>query len=104
MGLLCRAHIDKTFIDGAEKTSAWQDQVSAAIAKGHVAPPAPVHTLYQMVCTGSAEVTVYLPQEFVAQAFLLGGRYLSSSVRLCASSQLAVVQGSSCFSRPAGFT
>jgi hypothetical protein len=30
--------------------------------------------------------------------------YMSSSVRLCASSQLGVVQGSSCFSRPAGFT
>ncbi len=30
--------------------------------------------------------------------------YMSSSVRLCASSQLALIQGSSCFSRPAGFT
>jgi hypothetical protein len=25
MGMLCRAHLDKTFIAGAEQTAAWQE-------------------------------------------------------------------------------
>ena len=39
MGLLCRAHLDKSFVTGAEQTSAWQELASVAIAKGNEKPP-----------------------------------------------------------------
>ena len=41
MGLLCRAHIDKTFIDGAEQMADWQELANAAVARGQELPPAP---------------------------------------------------------------
>jgi hypothetical protein len=75
MGLLCRAHIDKTFIDGAEKTAAWQD----AIANGGV-PTTPTSVKYQTVNTGAGEVTAYLPDEIVEKVFLLGARYQKTEI------------------------
>jgi hypothetical protein len=75
MGLLCRGHIDKTFIDGAEKTAAWQEAAKGAIVRGSSAPPAPVPAIYQTLSTASGEVTVYLPEEIVQEVFQLGTRY-----------------------------
>jgi len=75
MGLLCRAHIDKTFIDGAEKTAAWQELSSAAMVRGREAPQPPAPVVYQKLSTGSGEVTVYLPEEVVQEIFTLGARY-----------------------------
>ena len=34
MGMLCRAHLDKTFIAGAEQTASWQELASLAISSG----------------------------------------------------------------------
>lgn len=75
LGLLCRGHIDKTFIDGAEKTATWQEQVSAATARGKETPPLPEASAYQTLSTGSGEVTVYLPEDLAQEIFLLGARY-----------------------------
>jgi hypothetical protein len=75
MGLLCRGHIDKTFIDGAEKTAAWQELAKGAIVRGTPAPAAPAPSTYQTLSTASGEVTVYLPEEIVQEVFHLGARY-----------------------------
>ena len=75
MGLLCRGHIDKTFIDGAEKTAAWQEAASQAIMRGASAPAAPVSATYQTLTTASGEVVVYLPEEIAEEVFQLGARY-----------------------------
>ncbi len=80
MGLLCRAHMDKTFIDGALKTSEWQDIAAAAIARGQDTPAPPVPDLYQTVGSGTGEVTVYLPEEIVGEFFILGSRYQQAEI------------------------
>ena len=76
MGLLTRAHIDKTFIDGAEKMALYQDVMMAALAAGESLPPEPQFTVFQLVDTsGGKAVWVYLPEEYVEQIFQLGMRY-----------------------------
>lgn len=75
MGLLCRGHIDKTFIEGAEKTAAWQEAVRAALLRGSPTPAAPLPSVYQTLNSASGEVTVYLPEEIVQEVFQLGARY-----------------------------
>jgi hypothetical protein len=80
MGLLCRAHLDKSFVTGAEQTSAWQELAAVAIAKGHEKPPEPEPSLFQKIKAGENEVYVYLPEEYAHEAFFLGGRYQRAEI------------------------
>ncbi len=80
MGLLCRAHIDKTFIDGAEQTADWQDLASAAAARGQELPEPPAADCFQVVGTGTGAVTVYLPEETAEDVFALGARYQKAEI------------------------
>lgn len=75
MGLLCKAHLDKTFIAGAEKTADWQQIAAFAAAKGNPVPEAPTPSRFQKVKSGQAEVFVYMPEEYVTEAFNLGAHY-----------------------------
>lgn len=76
MGLLSRAHLDKTFIDGAEKMALYQDVMMAALAAGQSLPPEPQFSLFQLVDTlGGSAFWVYLPQEYVEKVFTLGMSY-----------------------------
>lgn len=76
MALLCRSHLDKTFIAGAELTSAYLDQVAVAIARAQPKPEPPEVSCYQYVKTSKGdEVCVYLPEEFSGEAFSLGALY-----------------------------
>jgi hypothetical protein len=76
MSLLCRAHLDKTFIDGAERMAAYQDILMACLAAGESLPPEPEGTLFQLIETsGGKSVWVYLPADYVDQVFNMGMRY-----------------------------
>jgi len=75
MGMLCRAHLDKTFIAGAEQTAAWQELVSMALRAGKPVPDAPTPSKFQKIRTGDSDVYAYLPEEYVIEAFGLGARY-----------------------------
>jgi hypothetical protein len=76
MAMLIRAHVDKTFIDGAEKTALYQDVLMAAIAAGQSVPEEPQPVLYQQIDTSQGKsVWVYLPDEYSEQFFQLGRRY-----------------------------
>lgn len=75
MGLLCKAHLDKTFIAGAEKTTDWQQMAALAAANGDPVPEIPTPSRFQKVKSGQAEVYVYLPEEYVTEAFVLGAHY-----------------------------
>jgi hypothetical protein len=75
MGMLCRAHLDKTFIAGAEQTALWQEQANLALMEGKFAPELPTHSKFQKVRAGEADIYVYLPEEHAAEAFGLGARY-----------------------------
>lgn len=75
MGLLCRAHLDKTFVAGAEQTAAWQELAMMAIAQGKPSPEPPAASCYQKIKSGENEVFVYLPEEYATEAFTLGSKY-----------------------------
>ena len=75
MGMLCRAHLDKTFIAGAEQTAAWQELASLHIGSGKPVPDAPVPSKFQKIRAGESDIYAYLPEEYVIEAFALGSRY-----------------------------
>ena len=75
MGMLCRAHLDKTFIAGAEQTAHWQELAAMAIANGDPPPDVPVPSKFQKIKSGQSEVFVYLPEEYVNEVFILGCKY-----------------------------
>lgn len=80
MGLLCRAHLDKTFVAGAEQTASYLELVALAIARGKEKPTPPEPTPFQKVATASSEVYAYLPEEFTEEAFALGARYQRTDI------------------------
>ncbi|WP_300554834.1 hypothetical protein [Limnohabitans sp. Rim8] len=75
MGMLCRAHLDKTFIAGAEQTARWQEQANLALMDGKPAPDLPLPSKFQKIRAGEADIYVYLPEEHAVEAFGLGARY-----------------------------
>lgn len=76
MAMLVRAHADKTFVDGAERTAAYQDVLMAALAAGRPVPEEPQPVTYQQIETSEGKtVWVYLPNEYTEQFFQLGRRY-----------------------------
>ncbi len=80
LGLLCRAHLDKTFIAGAEQTSEWQELAMMAIAEGKPQPEPPMASCYQKIKSGENEIYVYLPEEYVQEVFVLGSKYQRTEI------------------------
>ncbi len=93
MALLCCAHLDKTFIAGAERTADWQQMAAFAAAKGTETPPLPKASCFQRVRSGTNDIWVYLPEEFSERAFMCGSKYqrteLSMEAAIEAMQQLA---------------
>jgi hypothetical protein len=93
MALLCCAHLDKTFIAGAERMADWQQMAAFAVAKGAEAPPLPKADIYQKVRSGKSDIWVYLPTEYAERAFMFGAKYqrteLSSEQAIASMQQLA---------------
>lgn len=75
MGMLCRAHLDKTFIAGAEQTAAWQELATLSIAAGKPVPDLPVASKFQKIRAGESDIYAYLPEEYVNEVFGMGVRY-----------------------------
>lgn len=80
LGLLCRAHLDKSFVTGAEQMASWQALAALAIANGKDKPPLPEPSVFQKIKVGENEVFVYLPEEYAHAAHALGGRYQSADI------------------------
>lgn len=80
MGLLCRAHLDKSFVTGAEQMASWQELAALAIANGKEKPPLPEPSVFQKIKAGENDVYVYLPEEYAHEAHILGGRYQSADI------------------------
>lgn len=80
MGLLARAHLDKSFVSGAEETAVWQKSVEIAHAKGKDLPEPPQPSEYQKIKSGENEIFVYLPQEYAFEAYNLGVRYQKAEI------------------------
>ena len=80
MGLMCRAHVDKTFVAGAEQTAAWQDKAAQALANREPIPEEPQAARFQKIKSGETEVYVYMPDEFVNDIFSLGAKYQRTQI------------------------
>ncbi len=75
MGMLCRAHLDKTFIAGAEQTAVWQEHANLALVTGKPVPDLPVASKFQKIRAGESDIYAYLPEEYAVEAFGLGAKY-----------------------------
>lgn len=93
MALLCCAHLDKTFIAGAEKTADWQQMSAFAAAKGGPTPALPKAEEFQRVRSGKSDIWVYIPIKYAERAFLYGVKYqrteMSSEQAIVSMQQLA---------------
>jgi hypothetical protein len=93
MAMLCCAHLDKTFISGAERMADWQQMAAFAVAKSEEPPPLPKADPFQKIRSGKNDMWVYLPTEYADRAFLCGAKYqrteLTSEQAIKAMQQLA---------------
>jgi hypothetical protein len=80
MGLLCRAHLDKSFVTGAEQMASWQELAALALANGKEKPPLPEPSVFQKIKAGENEIYVYLPEEYAHEAHALGCRYQCADI------------------------
>ena len=80
MGLLCRAHLDKSFVTGAEQMASWQELAALALANGKEKPPMHEPSVFQKIKAGDNEIYVYLPEEYAHEAFNIGGRYQRAEI------------------------
>lgn len=75
VALRCKALLDKTFVDGAQRTERHEQAVIVAINNGKPQPEAPKARAFGTVPAFDHEVMAFLPQEFADRAFDLGRRY-----------------------------
>ncbi len=75
VALRCKALLDKTFVDGAQRTERHEQAVIVAINNGKPQPEAPKAKSFGTVPAFDHEVMAFLPQEFADRAFDLGRRY-----------------------------
>jgi hypothetical protein len=75
VGLRCRAVIDKTFIEGAEKTADFTERCMVALAAGDEKPHAPTATAFQKIKSVNGEILAYIPLEFAEEVFKIGAAF-----------------------------
>lgn len=91
MGLICRAHLDKTFIAGAEQTATWQEQARVALLASQPLPEVPKASKFQKIPAADTEIYAYLPEELASEAFGLGSKY--QKMELSAPQAIEAMQG-----------
>ena len=80
MALLCRAFLDRTFINGAEQSALYIDKVELALATGAPMPSMAKSKLYQKIASSTGSVWTYAPDIYGAEAFNLGRSYQSIEI------------------------
>lgn len=80
IGIRCRSHIDKVFIEAAKKTVAFQDQCNVAAAQGKERPAPPKANPFQTAKTINGVIYTYIPEEFSDEVFSLGCMYQTMQI------------------------
>ena len=75
VSLRCKALLDKTFVEGAQKTERHEQATIVAVNEGKPHPEAPKARAFGTVPAFDHEVMAFLPQEVADRAFDLGRRY-----------------------------
>jgi hypothetical protein len=91
MGLRCRAVLDKTFIDGAEKTADFTEKSMMAIASGDDKPAPPSPSSFQTIKSVNGEIIGYIPFAFAEEVFKIGAAYQNEEVSAEQSIELCQV-------------
>ena len=93
LGMLCRAHLDKTFVAGAQQMESYELACALAIQQAKPPPDPPEASLFQTVKSTTGEVQVYLPKEYADEAFAIGMLYqkteLNAEQAIAAAQRLA---------------
>jgi len=74
-GARAKAHLDKTFISGAEKADAYDTARALAIARGEDAPERPHADMYQTIKSIKGDLLVFMPVHFAEKVFRAGMQY-----------------------------
>lgn len=80
LSLLCQAHLDSSFIAGAEQTATYLEGMTKALVKGEDKPELPEAQEFIKIKRGEKFIWVYLPQEYADQAFELGSQYQQTKI------------------------
>lgn len=80
IALRVRAHIDKLFVEAAEKAERFNELVMLCIAEGKKQPEPPEPSNYMKLMTASGEVWSYLPEEYANLVFKQGMAYQSMHI------------------------
>lgn len=80
MALLCKAHLDKSFVAGAEQMATWQELAASAVANGKKNPLPSEPSVFQIIKAGENNVYVYLPEDYAHEAYFLGARYQRAEI------------------------
>jgi len=79
-GARAKAHVDKTFISGAEKAVTYDEMRAIAIVKGEEKPEPPKANEYQVIKSVNGELLTYLPLPYAERIFKLGMRYQTMEI------------------------
>ncbi|MGA0101306.1 MAG: hypothetical protein ACO3HF_04595 [Burkholderiaceae bacterium] len=79
-GLRCRAVLDKTFIEGAEKSIDYSELCLVAMATQEPKPDEPKATAFQVIKTVNGEIVAYLPLAYAEEVFKLGALYQNEQI------------------------
>jgi len=79
-GARAKAHVDKTFITGAEKAVTYDEMRAIAIVKGEEKPEPPKASEYQVIKSVNGELLTYLPLPYAERIFKLGMRYQTMEI------------------------
>ena len=80
IGLRARSHMDKLFVEGANKAESYNETVMLNISQGKKVPELPVTSEYTKLMTASGEVWSYLPDEYAQLVFKYGMQYQSVQI------------------------
>lgn len=80
IALRARGHIDKLFVEAAQKAEKFNDVAMMCIAEGKPAPEPPKPSNYLKLITASGEVWSYLPEEYANVVFKYGMLYQGMNV------------------------
>ncbi len=89
-GARAKAHVDKTFITGAEKAVVYDEMRAIAIVKGEEKPEPPKAHEFQVIKSVNGELLTYLPLPYAERIFKLGMRY--QTVEITAEQAVDLVQ------------
>lgn len=89
-GARAKAHVDKTFITGAEKAVVYDEMRAIAIVKGEEKPEPPKASEFQVIKSVNGELLTYLPLPYAERIFKLGMRY--QTVDITAEQAVELVQ------------